>query len=97
MRFGSQRKRFTAGQMELEQILDKLGIETILEKKIGRYTVDIFCPELNLAIEYDSDYHWKKRDAKRDAELKEMFGLTVLRFRGKLSSELVQERLDDIV
>lgn len=52
-----------------------LGVVTFKEQKnIGKYRVDLFCEELNLAVEYDEKYHNSKNqvisDSLRESEIK---------------------------
>jgi len=85
------RKRFTDGQMQLQKIIEDLGFETILERKFGDYSVDIFLPEVNKAIEYDGIGHYKKRDSKRDQILLEVYGIMVLRIVDLKDEEILNK------
>ena len=72
-------KRFTKGQLKLQDYIEEVGFEVILEKQFDNYYVDCYLPELNVAIEYDGPFHLKKRDNKRDEYLYNNFGIRVLR------------------
>ena len=85
------RKRFTDGQMKLQKIIEDLGFETILERKFGDYSVDIFLPSENKAIEYDGVGHYKKRDRKRDQILLGSYGIIVLRIRDLKDEEILNK------
>jgi len=71
--------KYTAGQMKLEKIVNDLGFQTVLEYEVGSYSLDLFIPEMHVGIEFDGPFHWKKRDAKRDAIIFEMEGISILR------------------
>jgi very-short-patch-repair endonuclease len=83
--------RFTAGQLKLQHIIESIGLETILEKMIGGYIVDIYLPEFEVtsedkiisgkAVEFDGPFHHKKRDNKRDNYLLNEFGVKILRVK----------------
>lgn len=57
-------------------------IKFIRQKTIGRYIVDFYCAEAQLAVELDGSQHFSDeqmvRDKERTAYLKE-YGITVLR------------------
>jgi len=91
----NQSKRFTAGQMKLEKILNDLGFSTVLELEIGNYRVDVFSPELRCIFEYDGrGYHMKRRDKVRDAEIKEISGYQIIRVSGKdLNPEYIKQQI----
>jgi very-short-patch-repair endonuclease len=68
-------RRFT-GENRLEktvrQALDSMAIQYIQEHRIGRYSIDFFLPQWNIALEIDGDY-WhqdKTRDNRKDEYLK---------------------------
>jgi very-short-patch-repair endonuclease len=63
---------------------DSLGVDFHRQKAIGNFVVDLFCPELMLAIEIDGKIHEQKEVAARDQarqELLEARGIEFLRFR----------------
>jgi very-short-patch-repair endonuclease len=57
------------------------GYDFHRQKPLGKYIVDFFCNELNLAIEVDGESHFGKQDydALRQNEL-EKLGVLILRF-----------------
>lgn len=59
----------------------RLGYTFLRQKPIGRFILDFYCSELNLAIEIDGEYH-KDRvgyDKERDEFLKQI-GIETIRF-----------------
>ncbi len=55
------------------------------QKVIGSYIVDFYCSSAKLVIELDGSQHYDddnqiNKDTERDCFLKEVFGLTVLRY-----------------
>jgi len=85
-----QIRSYTDKQMLVETWINRLGFRTDLETVFGEYSVDIFVPELQIAVEVDSPYHkFKKRDKKRDIKLKEEHGLkAVLRVDVAITEEV---------
>jgi len=73
--------RVTSIEKKIRDHLFNCGIDFVPEYSVGRWSIDIFVPSVNLAIECDGEY-WhrdtKERDARKDNILKEM-GITVLR------------------
>ncbi len=63
------RTHFTKKQIEVNNWINDIGFQTEMEKVFGRYCVDIYIPELNVAVELDGFGHWPKKDEKRDAYL----------------------------
>jgi len=62
--------------MLVETWINRLGFRTDLETVFGEYAVDIYVPELNIAVEIDGPSHkFKKRDRKRDNRLRNEHGL----------------------
>ena len=56
------------------------GFSTRDEEQFGPYFVDIYVPEIHTAFEADGPKHSARKDALRDAWLKEEHGLRVIRF-----------------
>ena len=67
------------------RVVESLGLKWEDEKQFGRYNVDIFLPDYNCAVEIDGDF-WHtlngvpEKDARRDKELFEKYGIVTLRF-----------------
>ena len=57
------------------------GYPFLRQRPIGYYIVDFFCKDLKLIIELDGEIHrfQKKKDKKREDELKEL-GYSIIRF-----------------
>jgi very-short-patch-repair endonuclease len=57
------------------------GFQFLRQKPIDQYIVDFFCPDLNLAVEIDGEYHDEvlMRDDERQRRL-ESLGISMLRF-----------------
>lgn len=47
------------------------------------YKLDIYFPEWHIAIEVDGPFHSNPRDKSRDAFLREMYGVIILRIKTK--------------
>jgi very-short-patch-repair endonuclease len=62
---------YTDKQKEVEKWINQIGFRTELESVFGKYCADIYIPELNWIVEVDGPSHYKKRDNKRDTELRE--------------------------
>ena len=68
------------------RICESLGLNWEVEVKFGRYSVDIYLKDYNVAVEIDGDY-WNnlpgvpEKDAKRDMLLKSKYNITTLRFK----------------
>lgn len=86
----TSKKQFTAGQMALEKILNDMGLMTVLEYPVGPYTLDIYLPEVNKAVEFDGPMHNHKRDARRDAWLLENKNIEVFRVSDIQASDLIE-------
>lgn len=74
------RTSISKNQKLLSEMIQKMGFEIKTEEPFGRKKVDIYIPELHLAVEYDGAY-WhqnKEEDDVRDLFLKEKFGLEVI-------------------
>mgnify|MGYP003396222828 CR=1 FL=1 len=67
----------TRGQLKTMAFIEKLGFFVTLEERRGPYWIDCFVQELGIAVEYDGPSHGlsKKRDAKRDLELVNTYGI----------------------
>lgn len=60
-----------------------LVFEFETQKICGKYRLDLYCVNLNLAIEHDGDYHKYRveQDKERDEYLKKEFGIETLRVK----------------
>lgn len=91
-------KTETKGHLELIRILNELGFEVVSEYRIGKYWIDCWVEELNIAFEYDGPSHGlrKKTDAKRDLELIGNYGVRkVIRIKEKdfASTDELKEKI----
>ena len=63
------------------------GLQFRRQYSIDRFILDFYCPALKLAIELDGDYHYHvnqpSRDYSRDEYLRNLYGITILRFENK--------------
>ena len=50
---------YTDKQLEIDKIIQSLGIRTKLEEDVEQYKVDISCQELKIAVEIDGPSHRK--------------------------------------
>ena len=83
-------------EMRILSELRSIFSNIISRKKINKYEIDIFLPDLNIGIEYDGIfYHQKKSDFdfKKNKEL-ESHGLKILRVREK---PLKKINTDDVI
>ncbi len=78
----------------------QLGVKFRRQHGIGRYIVDFYCAELNLAIEIDGDSHFsdegKEKDTIRDAFI-EALGIKVLRFTNEEVMKQTESVLERII
>ncbi len=80
----------------MEQCLKELGVAYKWEQRFGKYWVDFYLPDYNLAIECDGVYwhHGKEEhDKKRDASLTEKHYIRVLRF----TAEQINGNIRDLI
>ena len=89
--------KYTNMQLSVEKIMNELGFQTVLEYEVGNYSIDIYIPELNLAVEVDGFGHYKKRDVKRDAKVLEISGMKTLRIKPKdLKKEIINQKISEM-
>ena len=67
----------------LEEALKAFGLEVEYQKQIGSYRLDGYISELNIAIEYDEQYHFidlnKEKDYQRQREIEDILKCTFVR------------------
>ena len=65
----------------LEETLNELKIKVEHQYPAGKYRIDFFIPEYNLAIEYDESYHELKikEDSERENEINKILGCDFVR------------------
>ena len=62
--------------------LSELGISHVEEYPVGRWSLDVFLPELGkygCGVEVDGPAHNKRKDAERDAQIFIGWGITIVR------------------
>ena len=74
------RKKDTPEQFMMAAWVREAGFGSILEQDFEPYVVDIYIPDLLLALEIDGPYHMKRRDATRDAYIWDNYKIKIWRF-----------------
>ena len=83
-------KAFTEQEEIVAVCLSELGFRYERQVEIGKYTVDFLIPDENLILEADGPYgHLKKRDKKRDEDLRGLSGYNIIHILGH-EKELVK-------
>lgn len=76
-------KRLTKGHLWLHDVVVEMGFDVDDEVVFEPYTVDIYVPELHVAVEYDGPKHdgqgQRNKDSERDQYLYDEYRLLVLR------------------
>ena len=96
------RKNPTAAETVLREHLQRrqlLGKKFRRQYGIGRYIVDFFCPELNIAIELDGAPHFRELLADYEAERTAFLmglGIEILRFENRIVYRNLEAVLDAI-
>lgn len=87
------------------RVVDKLGIRWEDEKRFGRYSIDIYLPDYNIALECDGEYFHQlpgvpEKDARRDRELFLKYGIVTVRYTDTEINEnhhKVEKKLSKVV
>ena len=88
------RKKDTPTQFLMASWVKEAGFGSILEYDFEPYVVDIYIPDLLLALEIDGPYHMVRRDAYRDAYILTTYNIANLnRGRCGLLNKLLSELL----
>ncbi len=58
-----------------------IGLEYVEEFSVGPYSLDIYLPEMKLAVELDGPQHNRRKDAIRDHIVLTDFGIRTVRFK----------------
>ncbi len=97
------RNKSTAAEATLWKMLKNKqvgGYKFRRQHSVGNYVVDFNCPELQLALELDGEYHAYtatiERDAKRDEFLKR-YQVTVFRYENRWVYEYPEVIKEDIL
>ena len=96
-RAGTQRKRMSEAEKRLWTGLRRktLGFRFRRQYTVAGYCLDFYCPETEVCVEVDGDFHDRAKDADRDARLASLGILTVRIPTGELYPS-VQPALDMI-
>lgn len=83
---------YTVQELKVAEALDKTGLRYESQAEFGNYTVDFFIAEINTVIEADGVMgHFRKRDRKRDADLKDMGIDYVIHIRSQNKKDIKEE------
>ena len=74
-----QQTDWTLLHRRLVKVLQATGYKVDVEVEFQPWRVDCYLPELHMVVEADGPHHSKTRDATRDADLLERYGLFVIR------------------
>jgi len=74
------RKKDTPEQFMMAEWVRDAGFGSILEQDFEPYVVDIYIPDLLLALEIDGPYHMKRRDESRDVYIRDNYKIEIWRF-----------------
>ena len=74
------RKKDTPEQFMMAEWVRDAGFGSILEQDFEPYVVDIYIPDLLLALEIDGPYHMKRRDESRDEYIQSNYQIEIWRF-----------------
>ena len=90
------RKKDTPEQFMMAEWVREAGFGSILEQDFDPYVVDIYIPDLLLALEIDGPYHMKRRDAVRDEYIRNGYKIEIWRFplkevRQSLKNEFITQ------
>jgi len=93
----------TSAEAVLWTILKKKqvgGLKFRRQHSVGKYILDFYCPEINLAIELDGKIHLHPGQRRRDLNREEFLfkqGIQVLRFENKIVFENPNEIIEKIL
>ncbi len=96
------RNHSTSAEATLWKKLQKRQVEGLKFRRqhsVGRYILDFYCPEIQLGIELDGEYHTghyaEARDRNRD-EFLNTLGIEVLHFENRWVFEYPQDIIEAI-
>lgn len=78
------RKKDTPEQFLMASWVKAAGFGSILEQDFEPYVVDIYIPDLLLALEIDGPYHMSRRDKYRDAYIRSTYNIDIWRYPLKI-------------
>ena len=80
-----QRREFSFGEEIIKNLFSDYKIIKQFPISNGKYYIDWYIPELNLAIEFDEEHHkYNKNDILRENEIKKEIDCKFLRYNDKL-------------
>ena len=92
------RKKDTPEQFLMASWVKEAGFGSILEYDFEPYVVDIYIPDLLLALEIDGPYHMVRRDAYRDAYILTTYNIDIWRYPLKvIKSSFKAEFIDNLL
>jgi very-short-patch-repair endonuclease len=86
--------------VDLEKFLAYANIKFKFEHPVGKYVCDLFLPERNLVIEFDSDYHNSQKQKEYDKIRDEFLlsrGITVVRVPTEYNSVIPVSAIYSVV
>ena len=78
------RKKDTPTQFLMASWVKEAGFGSILEQDFEPYVVDIYIPDLLLALEIDGPYHMTRRDKYRDTYIQTTYNIEIWRYPLKI-------------
>jgi len=78
------RKKDTPEQFLMASWVKEAGFGSILEQDFEPYVVDIYIPDLLLALEIDGPYHMTRRDKYRDIYIRTTYNIEIWRYPLKI-------------
>lgn len=61
--------------------LSELGVPYADEYPVGRWSLDIYLPDMRRGVEVDGPAHNKRKDAERDVAIQQEHGIEVVRIK----------------
>jgi very-short-patch-repair endonuclease len=91
-------KKDTPTQFLMASWVKEAGFGSILEQDFEPYVVDIYIPDLMLALEIDGPYHMTRRDEYRDAHIRTNYNIEIWRYPLKIvKSSFKAEFVDNLL
>ena len=83
--------------MRLLDLMTSLGLTVEEETSFPPYSVDVYLPELHVALEADGPTHQMSKDEKRDLQLLAEYALPVYRLTGEVLMKKRKEILSALL
>lgn len=84
-------KELTGPHRQVIAAIREMGLEVVAEYPVGSYRIDCYLPEFHAGIEVDGPTHWKKRDAKRDGIIWDVYQIPILRIAEEVIRQVPEE------